>query len=99
MVTGYAASKAKEATVNFQGLLQGIPGKERFTEIEIKTFPWERLYTRDGWISELHTHSDHTALEPQLRQRLFDEIGRTIDLFGGSFRMPYEAILASAALL
>jgi hypothetical protein len=36
------------------------------------------------------------AWEPKVRQNLLDEIGRTIDRFGGTFQMTYVTILVSA---
>jgi hypothetical protein len=43
------------------------------------------------------TLSDHAALAPDVRQTLLYEIGKTIDRFGGTFRMTYLTILISAS--
>jgi hypothetical protein len=41
--------------------------------------------------------SDHAALAPGVRDTLLDEVGRTIDRFGGKFDMTYVTILISAS--
>jgi hypothetical protein len=69
----------------------------KLAEPQTQSFPWSRSYTRDKWLGQLLSHSDRAALAPEIRQNLFDEIGRTIDRFGGTFRMSYVTILISAA--
>ena len=45
------------------------------------------------------SRSDHIALEPVVRGRLFEAIGATIDDHGGSFVMNFETVLISATRL
>ncbi len=51
---------------------------------------------RDEWLDQLMSRSDHTALEPAVRVRLFEAIGAAIDDHGGSFVMTFETVLITA---
>ena len=62
----------------------------------MSTFSWTRTHDTAGWLALLQTHSDHQTLPPQRRERLLAEIGDAVDSVGGSFDMPYEAVLVSA---
>ncbi len=62
-------------------------------------FPWTQTYHRDQWLEQLLSRSDHTALDPAVRDRLFEAIGSTIDDFGGSFVMNFETVLITATRL
>jgi SAM-dependent methyltransferase len=94
---GYAANRASDPAFLLSGVSQQLRRSGRFGESQLQTFPWTRTYARDEWLDELQSHSDHAALEPDVRQRLIDQIGKTIDDFGGSFDMPYVATLITAA--
>jgi hypothetical protein len=94
---GYAANRASDPAFLLSGVSQQLRRSGRFGESQLQTFPWIRTYARDEWLDELQSHSDHAALEPDVRQRLIDQIGTTIDDFGGSFDMPYVATLITAA--
>ncbi len=58
-----------------------------------------RGYQRDQWLDLLLSYSDHAALEPSLRDRLFEAIGTAIDNYGGSFVMNFETVLITATRL
>ncbi|HYA51661.1 MAG TPA: class I SAM-dependent methyltransferase, partial [Streptosporangiaceae bacterium] len=96
-VIGYAADRAggpaADLGVVAAGALGGCGG---LTQPQTASFPWSRAYTRDQWLDELLTHSDHLALAPGVREDLFAEIGTVIDRSGGAFRMAYLAVLVSA---
>jgi SAM-dependent methyltransferase len=79
-----------------QAALTGITDSSAFEAVETSTFPWSKTYDRIGWLEHLGTHSDHRALAPARRGRLFDAVGAAIDSIGGSFEMPYETVLVSA---
>lgn len=61
-----------------------------------RTFPWSRAYSRQEWLDQLPTHSDHAALEPAHLQELLGRVGEVIDSFGGGFTMHYDTLLISA---
>jgi SAM-dependent methyltransferase len=95
-VIGYAADKAGDPAADFSGVAEALRGCGGLTQPQTASFPWSRAYTRDQWLDELLTHSDHLALVPGVRKDLFAEIGATIDRFGGTFHMAYLAVLVSA---
>jgi hypothetical protein len=64
-----------------------------------KWFPWARTYERDEWLAQLVSRSDHAALEPAIRDRLFEAVGAAIDDHGGSFVMNFETVLITAVRL
>ena len=99
MVIGYAANHRGDPTRVLSGVADALGEHDGFGEPVSKSFPWERRYPKDEWIDELSSHSDHIALTPEVRQSLFEEIGRTIDRFGGSFVMEYVALLITATRL
>jgi SAM-dependent methyltransferase len=96
MVIGYAADRAGDPAADFSVAADALRAGGGLTQPQTASFPWSRTYTRDQWLDELLSHSDHLALAPRVRQELFAEIGSTIDRFGGSFHMPYLAVLISA---
>jgi SAM-dependent methyltransferase len=96
LVTGYAANRASDLTDDFSELEEPLRESDKLGEPRAQSFPWSRTYTRDEWIDELGSHSDHAALPPDVRARLFEAIAATIDGFGGTFEMPYRTALVSA---
>jgi SAM-dependent methyltransferase len=96
MVIGYAADRPGDPAADFSVAADALRDCGGLTPPQTASFPWSRAYTRDRWLDELLTHSDHLALVPGVREELFAEIGSTIDRFGGSFHMPYLAVLVSA---
>jgi SAM-dependent methyltransferase len=74
----------------------GIAASGAFEPPQLSAFPWRRTHETEQWLALLSTHSDHHALAPQTRERLLAEVGAAIDSLGGSFEMPYEAILVTA---
>lgn len=74
----------------------GLAATGEFEAAQTSTYTWRQTHETDEWLQILQTHSDHQALEPDRRQRLLEAIGEAIDSLGGSFEMPYEAILLTA---
>jgi SAM-dependent methyltransferase len=68
----------------------------RFGDIEERAFLWERTYTRDEWLDQLPTHSDHRTLEPDVLDRLLQHIAAVIDANGGVLTIGHttEVLLA-----
>jgi len=61
-----------------------------FCDLEHTAYPWERQYTRDEWLAQLETHSDHHLMDPDDRAGLLGAVGAAIDGLGGSFTMRYQ---------
>jgi hypothetical protein len=51
------------------------------------------------WLDQLVSRSDYAALEPAVRDRLFEAIGAAINDQGGSFVMNFETVLITATRL
>lgn len=98
MTLGYAVSRSNELPLDFSVVTGSPRAFEHMVEEPARSFPWSSTYTRDQWIDELGTHTDHAALPADVRQNLFDEIGSTIDRFGGAFSMTFSTHLMSARL-
>lgn len=78
------------------GDIAAIAATRLFAPCELRTYVWAQRYSRDEWLDQLGTHSDHIALEPQQRAALFAAVGATIDRLGGSITLHYETELISA---
>ncbi len=76
--------------------IEGIAATGEFEPATTRTFSWRQTHMKSEWLDLLQTHSDHQALEPGRRTQLLAEIGDAIDSLGGSFELPYEAILVTA---
>lgn len=74
----------------------GIAASRSFAEAEVSTFAWSRTHDTAEWLALLQTHSDHQTLPAAQRELLLRAIGEAVESVGGSFEMPYEAILVSA---
>jgi SAM-dependent methyltransferase len=75
----------------------GIAGSGRFGPIELRRFPWTRTYRAREWSDFLATHSDHQALEPARLEQLLEAVTQALDALGGTFELPYETVLVTAA--
>ena len=64
-----------------------------FGDVTTVEHEWETAYDRDAYLQLLDTSSDHRLLDPERRERLFDEVGRVIDVAGGVFPVTYVAEL------
>ncbi len=74
----------------------GIAASGGFDAAQPHTFAWSRRHDTAQWLEILRTHSDHQALEPARREQLLGEIGEAVESVGGTFDMPYEAVLVRA---
>jgi hypothetical protein len=96
---GYAADRSTDVRTGLDsevGAVWGVPDLGPPTE---KWFPWTRVYRRDEWLAQLLSRSDHTALKPEVLDRLLEAIGVAIDGCGGSFVMNFETVLITATRL
>jgi SAM-dependent methyltransferase len=96
---GYAASRSSDLKTGLDSEIDAISAVPDFGAPTEKWFPWTRAYQRDEWLDQLMSRSDHTALEPAVRDRLFEAIGAAIDGHGGSFVMNFETVLITATRL
>ena len=76
--------------------IAAIAATHLFAPGQLRSYEWTQPYSRDEWLDQLGTHSDHIVLEPQQRAALLDAVGATIDRLGGSITLHYETELISA---
>ena len=74
----------------------GIRQAASFGEPEEWRFDWERSYSRDEWLDQLPTAGGHSRLPPAQLEALIEGTGIAIDTLGGSFTMPYSAVVVTA---
>ena len=96
---GYAASRSSDVKAGLDSEMDAISAAPDFAAPTEKWFPWTQAYQRDEWLNQLMSRSDHTALEPAVRVRLFEGIGGAIDDYGASFVMKFETVLITATRL
>ena len=96
---GYAASRSSDVRTGLGSEIDAISAAPDFGAPTEKWFPWTRAYTREEWLDQLVSRSDHAALAPSVRDRLFEAIGAAIDDHGGSFVMNFETVLITATRL
>ena len=68
----------------------------RFGPVEERSFQWERTYTRDEWLDQLPTHSDHRTLPPEVLGTLLEHIRAVIDANGGTLTIGHTTELLLA---
>ena len=96
---GYAADRSSDLKTGLSSEINAVSAEPDFGAPTENWFPWTRAYTRDEWLDQLVSRSDHAALEPAVRNRLFEAIGAAIDDHGGSFVMHFETALITATRL
>jgi SAM-dependent methyltransferase len=96
---GYAADRSSDMKTGLGPEIDAVSAVPDFGAPTEKWFPWTRAYRRDQWLNQLVSRSDHAALEPAVRDRLFAAIGAAIDAQGGSFVMNFETVLITATRL
>ena len=96
---GYAAHRSTDVRDGLDGVVDAITANPDFGASTEEWFRWTQRYRRDEWLEVLLTNSQYLALEANLRQRLFDAVGATIDDYGGSFVMSFQTVLFTATRL
>ena len=96
---GYAANRSSDVKTGLGSEIDAVSAVPDFGAPTERWFPWTRAYQRDEWLDQLVSRSDHAALEPAVRHRLFEAIGAAIDDHGGSFVMNFETVLITATRL
>jgi SAM-dependent methyltransferase len=96
---GYAANRSTDVRTGLDSEMDAVSAVSAFGAPTMKWFPWTRAYQRDEWLDQLLSRSDHTALAPEVLDRLLEGIGAAIDEYGGSFVMNFETVLINATRL
>jgi hypothetical protein len=96
---GYGAHRWSDVRSGLDGVVDAITATPDFGASTEQWFPWTQHYQRDEWLELLNSKDDYAALDPNLRHRLLDAIGTTIDDYGSSFVMNFETVLIAATRL
>lgn len=67
----------------------------RFSEPEVRTYPWLKTYSRQEWLDLLPTHSDHRTLPTERLAQLLEGVGAAIDDLGGTLDVRYTTWLVT----
>ena len=67
-----------------------------FEAVELRRYPWQRVYRRDEWLDQLPTHSNHRTMLPETLGAVLAGIGAVIDRFGGQITVDHSAGLLTA---
>ena len=70
-----------------------------FEPPERRQYGWEQRYSRQEWLDQLPTHSDHRTLPPETLDALLAGVGDTIDGLGGSLLVRYDTLVVTARRL
>jgi SAM-dependent methyltransferase len=76
--------------------IPAITATHLFAPCQRRTFNWVQQHSRDQWLDQLGTHSNHIALELEQRATLLDAVGSAIDRRGGSITVHYDTELIIA---
>jgi SAM-dependent methyltransferase len=93
---GYAASRPADRRSGLTEVHEAIAAKPNLGPATEEWFPWTREYNTTQWLDVLLSRSDHAALDPPARKRLFDAIAAAIGAHGGSFLMDFETGLITS---
>jgi hypothetical protein len=76
--------------------IAAIEAAGSFEPARVRLYDWEHHYSREEWLDQLGTHSDHRALPPAQFSALTGAVAAVIDRLGGSITVHYrtELILA-----
>lgn len=96
---GYAASRPADRRSGLTEIIEAIDAEPRFAPATETWYPWSREYDTNQWLDVLRSRSDHAALSPDTRDRLFEGIAEAIGDFGGSFTMSFETGVITATRL
>lgn len=87
--THHPAGRRKQKVSRWQ---DEINQSHLFGDVDVKQFSWQAWYPTSQYLKLLETYSDHRALPPKNKIRLFEGIAEILDRHGGR-RKPYLAVL------
>ena len=78
------------------GTLSELEANGAFSGSEVRRYFWEQRFSRDEWLDQLPTHSDHRILPPEKLEGVLRGVGAAIDAMGGSMLVRYDTMLVTA---
>lgn len=94
-----ASDSGMLGTVNRGGGAGHVAGLVRtglFERPRMRFYEWASRVTRDEWLDQVPTHSDHRLLAPDRLTALSTAVGAAIDALGGEIRVSYEVWMITA---
>ena len=76
--------------------VDGIDPTGAFGPQDIQVYEWQQSHSRDEWLDQLPTHSDHRLLPDAQRARLLAAVGAAIDVLGGTLVLRYQTVFITA---
>ena len=76
--------------------VEALRDEGSFASVETRTYRWESVYDRAGWVDFIATHSDHVQLPDPQRHALLDAVGEAIDALGDTLTYHYATLLVLA---
>lgn len=76
--------------------VRAIEATREFETPELRSFLWERRYSRDDWVEQLGTHSDHLLLPAAQFAELATAVAGAIERLGGALTVHYQTDLILA---
>jgi SAM-dependent methyltransferase len=67
-----------------------------FAPAELRAYEWSAQYSRDHWVDQLGTHSDHLALPAEQLESLLEAVAQVVDQLGGTITVHYRTDLILA---
>ncbi|MGQ0774221.1 MAG: methyltransferase domain-containing protein [Pseudonocardiales bacterium] len=68
-----------------------LTASDLFEAVELRSYPWQRIYRRDEWLDQLPTHSNHRTLPPEILGAVLAGIGAAVDRLGGQITVDHSA--------
>jgi SAM-dependent methyltransferase len=72
------------------GHIAGLVRTGLFERPRMRYYEWASRLTRDEWLDQIPTHSDHRLLTPDRLAALSEAVGAAIDALGGEIRVNYN---------
>ncbi|MHB8463268.1 MAG: class I SAM-dependent methyltransferase [Acidimicrobiales bacterium] len=79
--------------------IDALTASDLFEPVERRSYPSQRAYTREEWLDQLQTHSDHRTMEPATLKAILSEVGGVIDGRGGTIIVDHPVDLITARRL
>jgi len=80
-------------------LVDPIERTGRFAPLQLSRFPWSATISRDDYLGELRTYSNHILLPSDRREELLEGVAAAIDETGGQLEVQYSTRLVLATSL
>ena len=78
------------------GTVVSFEASGQFTRPERRQYFWEQVYSRQEWLDQLPTHSDHRTLPAETLAAALAGVSDAIEALGGSIQVRYDTLVVTA---